>query len=178
MTPKITLISAVVSAAFVLAVPALGDPWGADRNQASVHVSPDLVDRAAAVRQEELFAVLDARERSSAAGRMRGCTDLGLVLDYKNGCVSPRTAQHGRQGAASSTGGASVKRGCNDFGLIWDSRYGCVAPRLVQVSVAASGFHWRDAGIGAGAMLGIVLIVAGLGSAHVARAHHRRLTSS
>jgi hypothetical protein len=71
MTPTITLISAVVGATFVLAVPALGDSWGADRNQASVHVSPDRVDRAAAVQQKKLFAVLDARERSSAAGRRR-----------------------------------------------------------------------------------------------------------
>jgi hypothetical protein len=74
MTPRITLISAVVGAAFVLVVPALGDSWGADRNQVSVHVSPDLGDRAAALRQEELFAVLDARERSNAAGRAESTT--------------------------------------------------------------------------------------------------------
>jgi hypothetical protein len=70
MTPRITLISAVVGAALVLAVPALGDSWGADRTQASVRVSPDLVDRAAAARQQELFAVLDARERSFATSRV------------------------------------------------------------------------------------------------------------
>jgi hypothetical protein len=64
MTPRITLISAVVGAAFVLVVPALGDSWGADQNEVSVHVSPDLGDRVAALRQEKLFAVLDARERS------------------------------------------------------------------------------------------------------------------
>ena len=69
MTPRITLIGAVVGAALVLAVPALGDSWGADRNQATVHVSPDLVDRAVAARQQELFAVLDARERSFATSR-------------------------------------------------------------------------------------------------------------
>ena len=69
MTPRITLIGAIVGAALVFAVPALGDSWGADRNQATVHVSPDLVDRAVAARQQELFAVLDARERSFATGR-------------------------------------------------------------------------------------------------------------
>jgi hypothetical protein len=53
-----------------LAVPALGDSWGADRSQASVRVSPDLADRAAAAKQKELFAVLDARERSFAASRV------------------------------------------------------------------------------------------------------------
>jgi hypothetical protein len=69
MTRRITLISVVVGAALVLAVPALGDSWGADRSQASVHVSPDLGDRAAAARQQGLFAVLDARERSLATSR-------------------------------------------------------------------------------------------------------------
>ncbi|HEY7179319.1 MAG TPA: hypothetical protein VH305_09105 [Gaiella sp.] len=66
MTPRITLVSAVVGAALVLAAPAFGDSWGADQEQANVRVSPDLVDRAAAVRQQELFAVLDARERAFA----------------------------------------------------------------------------------------------------------------
>jgi hypothetical protein len=70
MTPRITFISAVVGAALVLAVPAFGDSWGADRSQASVRVSPDLVDRATAARQKELFAVLDARERSFATSRV------------------------------------------------------------------------------------------------------------
>ena len=69
MTPRITLISAIVGAALVLAVPALADPWGADRGQPTVHVSPDLADRAASARQTELFAVLDARERSFATSR-------------------------------------------------------------------------------------------------------------
>ena len=67
MTPKISFITAVVGAALVLAVPAFGDSWGADRNQATVHVSPDLADRVAAARQQELSSMLDARERSFAA---------------------------------------------------------------------------------------------------------------
>ena len=45
MTPKISFITAVVGAALVFAVPAFGDSWGADQDQATVHVSPDLVDR-------------------------------------------------------------------------------------------------------------------------------------
>jgi hypothetical protein len=67
MTPKISFITAVVGAAFVLAVPAFADSWGADQNQTTVHVSPDLVDRAVLVRQQELSSMLDARERSFAA---------------------------------------------------------------------------------------------------------------
>jgi hypothetical protein len=109
----------------------------------------------------------------------RGCTDFGLVFDYSNGCVSPRAAQAAVAARASEhSRPATVKRGCSDFGLVWDYRYGCVAPQAVQASAAASGFDWRDAGIGAGAMLGIVLIVAGLGAAVVARAQHRQATSA
>ena len=67
MTPKISFITAIVSAALVLAAPAFGDAWGTDRNQATVRVSPDLVDRADAVRQQEFSSMLDARERSFAA---------------------------------------------------------------------------------------------------------------
>jgi hypothetical protein len=67
MTPKISFIPAIVGAALVLAVPAYGDSWGADQNQATVRVSPDLADRAATARQQELMSVLDARERSFAA---------------------------------------------------------------------------------------------------------------
>jgi hypothetical protein len=67
MIPKISFTTAVVAAALVFAASALGDPWGADQNQATARVSPDLVDRAVAVRQLELSSMLDARERSFAA---------------------------------------------------------------------------------------------------------------
>ena len=46
---------------------AFGDAWGTDRNQETVRVSPDSIDRAAAVRQQELSSMLDARERSLTA---------------------------------------------------------------------------------------------------------------
>jgi len=69
MTPRIACISAAIGAALVLAVPALGDSWGADRSQPTVRVSPDHVDRVAAARQQELFATLDARERAFATSR-------------------------------------------------------------------------------------------------------------
>ena len=67
MTPKISFFTAVVGAVLVFAVPAFGDAWGTDRNQETARVSPDLVDRAATVRQRELSNMLDARERSLAA---------------------------------------------------------------------------------------------------------------
>jgi hypothetical protein len=67
MTPKISFVTAIVGAALVFAAPAFGDAWGTDRNQETVRVSPDLVDRADAVGQQELSSMLDARERSFAA---------------------------------------------------------------------------------------------------------------
>jgi len=44
MTRKISLITAIVGAALVFAVPAFGDSWGADRQDEAVPVSPGLVD--------------------------------------------------------------------------------------------------------------------------------------
>jgi hypothetical protein len=67
MTPKISFIITIVGVALVLAAPAFGDAWGADQNHATVRVSPDLADRVAAARQQELTSMLDARERSVAA---------------------------------------------------------------------------------------------------------------
>jgi hypothetical protein len=71
MTPRISLITAVAAASLVVAVPAaFGDGWGADRQDgASVVGSPDLFDRAVAARQNELAAMLDARERSLVTQR-------------------------------------------------------------------------------------------------------------
>ena len=69
MTPKILFatVAAIVGAALVFTVPAFGDAWGADGNQETVRGSPDSIDRAAAVRQQGLWSMLDARERSLTA---------------------------------------------------------------------------------------------------------------
>lgn len=68
MTPKISFATvATIGAALVFAVPAFGDAWGTDQNQKTIRVSPDSIDRAAAVRQLELSSMLDARERSLTA---------------------------------------------------------------------------------------------------------------
>jgi hypothetical protein len=88
MTPKISLITAVVVAALAVCVPAaLADPWGADRqnettfvgspdvidraiaaadrqNQTTFAGSPDAIDRAVALKQQQLESMLDARERA------------------------------------------------------------------------------------------------------------------
>jgi hypothetical protein len=78
MTPRISLITAVFAAALAVFVPAaLGDDWGADRASQTTFVgSPDLVDRAVAVQQARVASMLDARERSSTAGR----DELGVPM--------------------------------------------------------------------------------------------------
>ena len=50
MTPKVFLTTAIAGAALVVAVPALADTPG-DQGPATVRVSPDRADRAAAARQ-------------------------------------------------------------------------------------------------------------------------------
>jgi hypothetical protein len=71
MTRTISLITATVGAALLFALPAYGDNWGADKAQpatSNVRVSPDLEDRAIAAQQDELSAMLDAREQAFGAG--------------------------------------------------------------------------------------------------------------
>ena len=71
MTRRISLIIAAAGALLVLASPAAADTWGADRNDAIVRVSPDLGDRVDAARRADLARILDARERSQAATRVK-----------------------------------------------------------------------------------------------------------
>ena len=65
MTRTISLITATVGAALLFAVPAYGDNWGADqRSQPVGYLSPDSGDRAAALQQQKVTDMLDARERA------------------------------------------------------------------------------------------------------------------
>ena len=68
MTRTISIITATVGAALLLAVPAYGDSWGSDQRSEAARVSPDLADRAIAAEQQRLGTMLDAREQSLAAG--------------------------------------------------------------------------------------------------------------
>jgi hypothetical protein len=47
------------------------------------------------------------------------------------------------------------------------------APTVVTSTPSGSGLDWQDFGIGAGAMLGLTLLVAGLALGAVAMRHHR-----
>ena len=71
MTPRISLITAVLALALVVSVPAaFGDNWGADKqNQTTFVGSPDAIDRAIAAKQQHVATMLDARERGLNVGR-------------------------------------------------------------------------------------------------------------
>ena len=68
MTRTISLITIVVGAALLFAVPAFGDNWASDRRSEAVgYLNPDSADRAAAREQEQFALMLDAREQSQTA---------------------------------------------------------------------------------------------------------------
>ena len=70
MTRTISLITATVGAALLLAVPAFADDWASDqRSEAVGYVNPDSADRAAALGQERFALMVDAREESQTAKR-------------------------------------------------------------------------------------------------------------
>jgi hypothetical protein len=75
-------------------------------------------------------------------------------------------------------GGArpAMKRGCSDFGLVYRYGAGCVPATAAPAKTAAGGFRWGDAGIGAAAMLGSVLLVVGLGAGLVLSRRQLRST--
>ena len=70
MTPRISLIVAVVAVALVSIPAAFGDNWGADRQSQTMVGSPDAIDRAVAAQQQQRFeSMLDARERAYGTKR-------------------------------------------------------------------------------------------------------------
>jgi hypothetical protein len=85
---KISLTTAVAGAALVLAAPAaLGDSWAADRKeQASVMLSPDLGNRAAAARQRELPRML--RERALRAHAQQAVNPLDAAVLSVSGAAA------------------------------------------------------------------------------------------
>ena len=85
---------------------------------------------------------------------------------------------------APQTASPQLKPGLRDFGLSYGriavppaSTSGPAAQQQVEI-VPSRGFDWRDAGIGAAATLGIVLLVGGLGAGLVLRSHRREFLSA
>ena len=159
MTPKFSLITAMAGAALVFAVPAWGDSWFNDQQQAGVRVSPDLVDRAVAAKQAELSTMLDAREQS-----------LGAKIDQTVSPLDQRERAFAAKREAQLTSGqypdvierAVVARGpirnpVADFDRFRIDHSNTPVP----VSVTSSGreIEWPQIGIGFGVGIGILLMV-------------------
>ena len=102
MTRTISLITATVGAALLLAGPATADNWGADRNSDSVgYINPDKADRAATLEQQQLANMLDAREKSQTANRPQATGESRAIF------VDDRFALHAQNVPATATATSS-----------------------------------------------------------------------
>lgn len=163
MTPRISLITAVAAAALALGVPAAwGDDWYADRQQASVQISPDAVDRAvAAEQQHRLSSMLNARERSFDAKQVDSSTPM---LDARErALVEKREVQLSSGVYLDAFERAVATHGQTRAPLVADFDRFRIDPSAnpVQVTATSTGsgreIEWPQIGIGFG--VGIALIL-------------------
>ena len=135
MTFRFSFITATIGAALVFAAPAAwADSWGADA--AAGHVTPGLVDRE--------VAVSPVRPDNRA-----GVLGVGAVTILE-------------QAPARSLGATPVRP---------DDRAGMHGPSAIiaaplpspTTSSVESSFQWDDAALGAGAMLGLLLLLGAVG---------------
>jgi hypothetical protein len=115
-----------------------------------------------------------AAAQSRAAPTLRpGLSDFGL--SYSQIAVPPQ---------AQTVSAPQLKPGLRDFGLSYAQI--AVPPASAGESSAQQpveiaqpgGFDWGAAGVGAAAMLGVVLLVAGVGASVVLRSHRQELRSA
>ncbi len=157
MTPRISLITAVAGAALVLAVPAAwGDNWAADRQQAAVHVSPDLVDRAVVAKQREQSSMLDARER--ALGVNQGNGPVSAIEARERSLGAKLQAQLSGETTSDVFTRAVEARGTSPD-PVRDDRFRLDATSGSEPITITSGreIEWPQIGIGFG--VGIVLML-------------------
>jgi hypothetical protein len=120
---------------------------------------------------------------TSAVPTVRGYRDFGLtnMQPAVVGAAVRLTSQAVGGSLVADTGVFPPRTGYRDFGLT------SMQPAVVQAAptaasepldeFGASGFDWADAGVGAAAMLGLV-ILAGLGAGLVLRGHHRPISNA
>jgi peptidoglycan hydrolase-like protein with peptidoglycan-binding domain len=138
MTPRISLIVAVVAAALVSVPAAFGDNWGADRQSQTIVGSPDAVDRALAAEQQRLETMLDARERAYGTKR-EVQLGTGPYPDVTQRAVAAYERMHGFRGDDRFTIDPSSQPG--------------------PVSVTGDGrdIQWPQVGIGFGIALALLM---------------------
>jgi hypothetical protein len=170
MTRTISLITATVGAAFLFAVPAYGDSWGADKAQ-PLGGSPELVDLLAAKNgtvdssiagnSSATQRMLDARELS--LGAALGSRPASSSIDAREAAL---TAKYEAQIASTTypdwferAAAAAIRDNRGVF--VADDRFD-LHPQQVPVPVSAtattsSQLEWPQVGIGFG--VGLVLIL-------------------
>ena len=98
--------------------------------------------------------------------------------------VRPGLSDFGIAGTTATarpvTDARQVRPGLSDFGRVSEQSRGAPSTPSGQPVVVASsnGFDWTDAGVGAAAMLGVLLLAGGLGAAVVLRGHRREFRSA
>jgi hypothetical protein len=188
MTRTISIITATVGAALLLAVPAYGDNWGADKAQPTA-VSPDWFERAAAVavRKQDISHMLNARERalgvavnqtpngfdarSDGLNRLYGLGEYANPIDARErALVVPKTTPQPvqSQGFDARSDGMNRLYGLGEYAapVVADFDRFHIVPsnEPVTVSATSSGreIEWPTIGYGLGIALVLML---GLGLA-------------
>jgi hypothetical protein len=195
MTPKISLITAIVGAALVFAAPAFGDNWGTDRqDQAIVNaMAEDGFDRAVlAAKQNRLATMLNARERglgvnqdkqtastfdarSDGLNRLYGLGEYSNMLDARERALGVAKTTPQPQGYDARSDGLNRQYGLGEYAspVVADfDRFRIDHSNdPVTVSATSSGrdFEWPTIGIGFG--IGIVFL---MGLALALKATHTR----
>ena len=149
MTPKISLITAIVGAALVFAVPAFGDSWGTDRqDQAIVNaMAEDGFDRAVlAAKQNHLATMLNARERGLGVNSqaVRVSPNLVDLLTAKNGVVDSSVI-NGPQGFDARSDGLNRLYGLGEYSNPLDARERALV--VPKTAPQPQGFDARSDGM-------------------------------
>lgn len=181
MTRTISIITATVGAVLVLALPAYGDSWGADRAQPTGVTSPDWFERKAAVAiQNEKLDMLAARERalgtvspqpvdprSEGLNRLYGLGEYANPIDSRERALVAKSQVSAPQpqpaeGFDARSDGLNRMYGLGDYApaVVADDRF-----RIDYSDVPVSGqptstgteFEWPQVGVGLGIALALIL---------------------
>lgn len=152
----LVIATAFAQAALVFAVPAWGDNWAAEKQQATVVVSPERSERAASVATQKHLAMLDARERALEASVGNGKVSALEARERSFGAkqaslISAQSPDWFERAAAAAIRTSRVP--------VVDDRFR-IDPTSVPAPVTVSSgreLEWPQIGIGFG--VGIVLVL-------------------
>ena len=145
MTRK--LITAIVGAALVFAVPAFGDSWGADRQDEAVPVSPGLVDLIAKNGVVDSSVVDELNQSSTLDG-------LGRAGLRRNGFDKAVEAKLALESKVSTYAACAGRGACAPRNVFERAAAPAGTAHVATVS-SGSGIEWPQ--IGVGFVVGILL---------------------